>query len=82
MLRRNSSLEDALRQVETERPGTAGRIVVNRAWWDGLSEAERTAYRRRCDAVGVALGADDRISRHYVEVTGSDEPPLSSEQRT
>jgi hypothetical protein len=82
VLRRDASLEAALRRVEAEGPGTAVRIVVNRAWWDALSEAERTGYRRRCEAVGMELGADDRISRHFVEVIGSEEPPLSSERRT
>lgn len=81
MMDRRPSLEAALRDLEA---GTLGaiRIVVSRRWWDALSARERDAYYRRCLERGVALGADDRISAHFVEVVvGGDSPPLSSERR-
>jgi hypothetical protein len=75
---RYRTLEEAL--AEMGAAGRGARIVVSWAWWDGLSEAERNAYRARCAEHGVALSADHRISSHFVEVIGDAEPPLSSER--
>ena len=46
-----------------------------------LSEHERDAYHKRCTDRGIELTADDRISRHFVEIIDGGEPPLSSERR-
>jgi hypothetical protein len=84
MLRRNS-LDEALRELAVGTLSGVSRIIVRRAWWDALSGAERDRYQRRAVAAGVALSADERISRHYVElVEVNDEGatrPLSSERR-
>lgn len=81
MTTRSQTLEDALTAIEKRHLTNVSRIVVSRAWWDALSAGERSAYRNRCTGLGVELSADDRISRHFVEVITKDEPPLSSERR-
>ena len=84
-MQRRSSLDDALRELEAGTLAGIVRIVVSRSWWDALSPIERDGGQRRAERLGVALTADDRISRHFVElVEASDEegsPPLSSERR-
>jgi hypothetical protein len=81
-MRRRSSLDAALRDIDAGRLADVSRIVVSRQWWDGLSAAERDDYQRRCLRHRIELSADDRMSRHFVEVlSGPGEPPLSSEQR-
>ena len=82
MTRRYHSLDEALGEIDAGALARNCRLVVSWAWWDALSETEREAYRSRCDARGVRLSADHRISRHFVEVAGLEEPPLSSEFRT
>ena len=80
MLRRHS-LEEALTELERGLiPGTT-RIAVSRGWWDRLSHRAQTTYQSRCAAVRVSLVADDHISAHFVEVSGTsdEDPPLSSE---
>ncbi|HEX6053657.1 MAG TPA: hypothetical protein VFZ21_30520 [Gemmatimonadaceae bacterium] len=81
MTSRSQTLDDALAAIASGKLENVSRIVVNRAWWDALSLAERSSYRKRCGDHGVELSADDRISRHFVEVVNRDEPPLSSERR-
>lgn len=81
MTTRSQTLDDALAAIEKRQLTSVSRIVVSRAWWDALSSGERSAYRNRCSGLGVELSADDRISRHFVEVITKDEPPLSSERR-
>ena len=78
---RFGSLGQALARIDTGSPSQGYRIVVNRDWWDALSETERDAYLAQCSERGVTLSADDRISRHFVELAGIDEPPLSTEHR-
>ena len=79
---RFNSLADALAKVEAGEVTRGSRIVVSWGWWDQLSELERDAYRARCEAHGIGLSADHRISRHFVEIADSGDPPLSSERRT
>lgn len=82
MIRRRDSLQVTLDEIERRVLEGVAVVVVNRDWWDALSEAERRSYRDRSERCGVALRADDRLSRHFVEL-GSDPtpPPLSSERR-
>lgn len=84
-MQRRTSLDEALRDIDAGTLKGVSRIVVSRGWWDALSGTERDAYRRRCLTGGIELSADDRISRHFVEVVeGGDKgggPPLSSERR-
>ena len=75
------SLEEALAEIDAGTLPFGSRIVVSWAWWDALSEAERNTYQSRCDTRGVRLSTDHRISRHFVEVTGPETLPLSSEHR-
>ena len=81
MTQRCESLDAALGQIDAGTLANSCRIVVSWGWWDALSEVERDAYRTRCDARGVRLSADHRISRHFVEVADAGDPPLSSERR-
>ena len=81
MTHRYTTLEEALAAIQAGAIPNGSRIVVSWGWWDALSEAERNAYQSRCDAGGVRLSADHRISRHFVEVSGPETPPLSSEHR-
>jgi CTP:molybdopterin cytidylyltransferase MocA len=78
---RRDNLESALGEIEGERLAGATTVVVNLQWWSGLSAALQEAYRVRADRAGIALVADDSLSRHYVEVRGKDEgPPMSTER--
>jgi len=79
MTLRYHSIEEALTAIGTAAVVTDCRLVVSWEWWDALSEAEREAYRARCETLRVRLLADHRISRHFVEVSDSDQAPLSSE---
>ena len=81
MTHRYTSLEEALADVNAGAVPTGSRVVVSWAWWDGLSEPERNGYESRCDARGVRLSTDHRISSHFVEVSGPETLPHSSEQR-
>jgi hypothetical protein len=78
---RSPSLDTALADIDSGTPRRVSRIVVSREWWDALSEHERDAYHKRCTDRGIELTADDRISRHFVEIIDGGEPPLSSERR-
>ena len=79
MTHRFNSLDEALARIDPGAPANSSRIVVSWSWWDALSEAERDAYTAKCEARGVRLSADHLISRHFVELSGGDVPPLSSE---
>jgi len=79
---RYPSIEDALTAIGAAAVVRDCRLVVSWEWWDALSEADRQAYRVRCEALRVRLLADHRISRHFVEISDADEPRLSSEHGT
>lgn len=80
-IRRRDSLPSTLREIEVGDLTGIGVIVVSRGWWDELHLGEQTALRVRCDRLGIALRADDRLSRHFVELGGCPvTPPLSSER--
>ena len=80
MIRRRDSLAETLYEIEHGTLEGVAVIVVNRVWWDELMVGEQTLYRRRCEHHGVALHADRRLSRHFVELGSVPlDPPLSSE---
>jgi hypothetical protein len=79
MIARRDTLEQALGDIEADTLAGASTIVVNLEWWNSLSVAEQEAYRHRADKARVELRADDTLSRHFVEVRGGDERPVSTE---
>ena len=81
MTHRYTTLDEALATIHAGAVPNGSRVVVSWAWWDALSEAERNTYESRCDARGVRLSTDHRISRHFVEVSSPETLPLSSEHR-
>ena len=81
MTRRSQSLTEALADLDAGTLANVARIVVSEDWWEALSDGERATYTRRCDDRGITLSTDDRISRHFVELVGRNDPPLSSERR-
>ena len=81
MIVRRDNLEAALGEIEAERLVGASTIVVNLHWWRGLPVAQQEAYRVRVDRAGLTLAADERLSRHYVEVRGRDEGPDLTTER-
>jgi hypothetical protein len=81
-MHRRDSLQSALLEIEEGSLADVSRIVVSRAWWEELSAADRQDYQQRCLRHTIELHADDRLSRHFVEVLGAaDAPALSSERR-
>lgn len=81
MIRRRDSLEATLHEIEDGGLEGVSVIVVNRAWWDELPGADRRTLQTRSASLGVALRADDRLSRHFVELgSGPVAPRLSSER--
>lgn len=82
MIRRRDSLRATLDEIEGGILQGVEVVVVNRGWWDELSGAERSALRERCERCHITLSADDRLSRHFVELGDGPAPPaLSSERR-
>ena len=78
MIQRRDSLAVALREVEA-RELDASTIVVSRRWWDTLSAVEQSSYQARAARAEIELRVDEDISRHFVEIRGRDEGPLSTE---
>lgn len=82
MIRRRTTLDEALAEIETETLGGVTAIVVNGEWWQLLKSQEQSVFRQRCDKLGIVLRADSAISRHFVELASdSAEQPLSTERR-
>ena len=82
MIKRRTTLQEALHEIESDILGGVTAIVINAEWWQSLTTATQNDYRRRCEQVGIILRADDNLSRHFVELASdSKEPPLSSERR-
>lgn len=79
MITRHDSLRHALDRAESGNAGQVTTIVVSRRWWQEISSGERNEYRQRAKALGIALRADSQMTSHFVEMRGSDGPPLSSE---
>ena len=81
MIRRRSSLQQVLRELEEGTLDAVSTIVVSRRWWDALPVDVQTDYHKRCVQRGIALRADDGMSRHFGEVIDHPgETPLSSER--
>ena len=82
MIRRRTTLDEALGEIEAGTLDGVSAIVVNGSWWKELSKAVQGAFRARCERSGVQLRADDALSRHFVELASDpSEPPLSTERR-
>jgi hypothetical protein len=82
MIRRRTTLQEALQEIESEVLSGVTAIVVNGEWWQTLPSTTQNDFRRRCEKLGVVLRADANISRHFVELASDPtEPPLSSERR-
>lgn len=82
MIRRRTTLVEALQEIEAEVLSGVTAIVVNADWWQSLTSTTQNDYRRRCEKLGVVLRADANLTRHFVELASdTKEPPLSSERR-
>lgn len=82
MIRRRTTLEDALGEIEAGTLDGVTAIVVNAEWWQEQPRRVQGAFRSRCDRAGIQLSADGALSRHFVELaSGPSEPPLSTERR-
>lgn len=80
MIRRRDSLATTLHEIEAGDLEGVAVIVVSRTWWDELPGGEQRGLRRRCDERGITLRADDRLSRHFVELGSDPAPRLSTER--
>jgi hypothetical protein len=82
MIRRRTTLDEALSEIEAGVLDGVTAIVVNGSWWKELSSPTQGAFRMRCERSGVQLRADDDLSRHFVELASDpSERPLSTERR-
>jgi len=80
MIKRRTSLESALGEIEDGTTAGVSGVVVNRGWWQQLPADVQDGYHRRCAQLRIDLRVDDALSRHFVELaSGSDDPPLSTE---
>ncbi|HEU4566073.1 MAG TPA: hypothetical protein VFS05_15540 [Gemmatimonadaceae bacterium] len=80
MIKRHSSLTEALADVDAGALTGIRRAIVNRQWWDELSPERQTELHRACLERHIVLFADARVSAHFVELADDTEEPLSSEQ--
>lgn len=82
MIRRRTTLDGALSEIQAGELTGVTAIVVNREWWDGLPVAAQGTYSRQCERYRIVLRVDDALSRHFVELASDPgEPPLSTEHR-
>jgi hypothetical protein len=82
MIKRRTTLDEALLEIESGTLSGVTAIVVNRDWWQELTLKSQSGFRQRCTKSGVVLRADSALSRHFVELASDTrEPPLSTEQR-
>jgi hypothetical protein len=82
MIKRRTTLQEALHEIESDVLSGVTAIVINEEWWQSLTTTTQSDYRRRCEKLGVVLRADANLTRHFVELASdSKEPPLSSERR-
>lgn len=82
MIKRRTTLQEALGEIESGVLSGVTAIVVSRDWWQEQSRYSQNEYRRRCTRTGVDLRADTALSRHFVELASDPtQPPLSTELR-
>lgn len=82
MIKRRTTLDEALGEIESGALLGVTAIVVNQQWWLELTSRAQTNYRNRCSRQGLVLRVDHALSNHFVELaTDPDEPPLSTEHR-
>jgi CheY-like chemotaxis protein len=81
-LLRRDSLDAALSEIEQGDAGETMSIVFGRAWWEQLSAAAQTRYRKRATRARVNLRSDSMLGNHFVEVRGPtrDDVGLSTER--
>jgi len=81
MMRRDS-LDSALLEIERGDLARVSSIVFGRAWWEQLSRAEQTGFRKRAKEARVNLRSDSLLGNHFVEVRGPsrDDIGLSTER--
>lgn len=65
---RRSTLNGAFAAIEGGAVRGTSSIVVGRAWWTGLSVADRNQYRHRAKRNGISLRADAMMAAHFVEL--------------
>lgn len=75
------SLDVALTRIEGGTDGDVTGIVVGRHWWDDLTRAEQTPYRRRAKQARVTLRKAARLSDQRVEVRSSDSGDPSAKRK-
>ena len=81
MIRRRTTLEEALQEIESGVLSGVTAIVVNGEWWQSIPSTMQSDFRRRCGKLGIVLRADAALSKHFVELASSaTEPPLSTER--
>lgn len=82
MIRRRTTLLDALNEIESGDLDGVTAIVVNDEWWQLQSRRQQGEYQERCEKHGIQLRADSELSRHFVELASDPaELPLSTERR-
>ncbi len=82
MIKRRTTLQEALQEIESGVLDGVTAIVVNGEWWESLTVTTQSEFRRRCEKLRLVLRADANLSRHFVELASDAlEPPLSSERR-
>ena len=67
-LHRRASLDAALGEIENGTARETVSIIVGRDWWNGLTSAEQSPYRKRAKKVGARLLANRRLIGRGVEV--------------
>jgi two-component system chemotaxis response regulator CheY len=66
--RRLDSLEVALSEMENGKDAQTRSIVVGRDWWNQLTAAQQSPYRKRAKKVGARLLSNPRLTDRVVEV--------------
>ena len=81
MIKRRTTLAEALGEIEAGTLAGVTAIVVSGDWWHALDGQSQGSYRKRCSTAGIVLRTDTDLSRHFVELaTDPGEPPLSTER--
>ena len=65
---RRDSLDGALVDIENGRDLKTRSIIVGRGWWDQLSHAEQSTYRKRARTTGARLLSSAKVTDSAVHV--------------